>query len=331
MEEPWINMYNPTIKTLLYNDRFVNRLKNITNYLKKNNLDLNIQINGCEGGGKTTILKFILKSLKVNLDKIYYKTYCDKEYCFIYKNVYLFDFCYINYNKLKDIFETIKLVSKTNLLQYKSKIIILENFYCNKEYISHLKNMFEKDYNITKFIIISKYKQISIENYCYNIRVPNLCKVELEKGINNIFLEYFIDIKKSQITFDNIWKVYNDSFKNLKNTLLWIQYHIKEDIKPTMLIKNKLVANLLSYMFGFEYKTFEIIRDKISEILCIGISETDLIKYTIHLINKNKNISNEKKFKINNLLDEFNKNQHHMEHNIILIEHFFNNLLFIFN
>ena len=123
----------------------------------------------------------------------------------------------------------------------------------------------------------------------------------------------------------------NDSFKNLKNTLLWTQYHIKEDINATMLIKNKLVASLLSYMFNFEYKTFNKVRDKISEILCIGLSETDLIKYTVFLVYKNKNISSDKKIKINSLLKEYNKNNHHMEHNIVLIEHFFNNLLFIFN
>ena len=98
-----------------------------------------------------------------------------------------------------------------------------------------------------------------------------------------------------------------------------------------MLIKNKLVASLLSYMFNFEYKTFNKVRDKISEILCIGLSETDLIKYTVYLVYKNKNISSNKKIKINSLLEEYNKNTHHMEHNIVLIEHFFNNLLFIFN
>jgi len=84
-------------------------------------------------------------------------------------------------------------------------------------------------------------------------------------------------------------------------------------------------------MFNLEYKTIEKIREKISEILCIGIREVDLIKYSIFLIYKKKNISNETKFKIDKLLDEYNKNFYHMEHSIVLIEHFFNNLLFILN
>ena len=330
MEEPWINMYKPSNKNLVYNKDFNNRIKNL-NKIIKTNLDLNIQINGSEGCGKSTILKYLLKGIRVNLDKIYYKNYCEKEFVFIYENVYLFDFNYINPKKLKEIFDLITEISKRKLLQYPTKIIILENFFNDKDIVYYLKNMFEKNYDHTKFIIISKYKILPLQSFCYNIRVPTLNKQELKKAINMILSEYLIDIKDCKINFEHIWKVYNDSFKNLKNTLLWTQYHIKEDINATMLIKNKLVASLLSYMFNFEYKTFNKVRDKISEILCIGLSETDLIKYTVFLVYKNKNISSDKKIKINSLLEEYNKNNHHMEHNIVLIEHFFNNLLFIFN
>ena len=331
MEEPWINMYKPNYKNLLYNEKFVKKLKNICKFMKKNELDLNLQINGCEGSGKTTVLKLILKNLNINLDKIYFKNYCDKEYVFILNNIYIFDFSIINPNKLKEVLELIKQVSKTRILQYNVKYLIFENFYNDKEMVTYLKNVFEKNYLNTKFIIVSKYKIQSINNYCYNLTVPCLTKNELKSGINNVLKEYLINIKDCKINFENIWKVYCDSFKNLKNTLLWTQYHIKEDINPTMLIKNKLVANLLSYLFQLEYKTFEKVRDKISEILCIGISETDLIKYSVYLIYKNKNISNDKKIKIDKLLDEYITHNYEMEHSIVLIEHFFNSLMIIFN
>lgn len=330
MEEPWINMYKPSFKNLIYNKHFINRVKNLSTIMK-NNLDLNIQINGTEGSGKSTILKLLLKSIGINLEKIYYKNYCEKEYAFILNNIYLFDFSIINPNKLKDVLELLKQISKTRLLQYSNKFIILENVYNDKELISYLKNMFEKNYNYTKFIIVSKYNILPIQNYCYNIRIPIIDKDELKLCINTILSEYLIDIKECKISFENIWKVYNDSFKNLKNTLLWVQYHIKKDINPSMLIKNKLVASLLSHLFNLEYKTIEKVREKISEILCIGISEIDLIKYSVFLIYKNKNISNEKKYKIDKLLAEYNKNNNQMEHSIVLLEHFFNNLLFIFN
>ena len=157
MEEPWINMYKPSNKNLVYNKDFNNRVKNL-NKILKTNLDLNIQINGCEGCGKSTILKYLLKGISVNLDKIYYKNYCEKEFVFIYENVYLFDFNYINPKKLKEIFDLITEISKRKLLQYPTKIIILENFFNDKDMVYYLKNMFEKNYDHTKFIIISKYK-----------------------------------------------------------------------------------------------------------------------------------------------------------------------------
>ena len=66
-----------------------------------------------------------------------------------------------------------------------------------------------------------------------------LTKDELKMRYKYYIKRCGINIKDCKINFENIWKVYCDSFKNLKNTLLWTQYHIKEDINPTMLIKNK--------------------------------------------------------------------------------------------
>ena len=121
-------MYKPNYKNLLYNEKFIKKLKNIGKFMKKNELDLNLQINGCEGSGKTTVLKLILKNININLDKIYYKNYCDKEYVFILNNIYLFDFSIINPNKLKEVLELIKQISKTRLLQYNIKYLIFDFF-----------------------------------------------------------------------------------------------------------------------------------------------------------------------------------------------------------
>ena len=54
------------------------------------------------------------------------------------------------------LLELIKQISKTGLLQYNVKYLIFENFYNDKEMSIYLKNIFEKNYLQTKFIILSK-------------------------------------------------------------------------------------------------------------------------------------------------------------------------------
>ena len=60
-----------------------------------------------------------------------------------------------------------------------------------------------------------------------------------------------------------------------------------------MLIKNKLIAKLLSNISIIEPNGFEKIRTLISDLICIGINEFILIKYSVLLnilvINKRYN------------------------------------------
>jgi hypothetical protein len=327
MDNVWINKYNPSFDNLIHNDKFSNKIYYLSEIIKKNELDLNVHLFGNEGSGKTTILKLLIP----NLDTIYKKNYLDKEYAFTYNNIYLFDFNYINQTKYKEALNTIKSLSRTNLIQYNYKIIILENFYNHLDYLKYFKNVLEKYSNVTKFIIVSRFQMIQLKSFSYNLNIPFLDKKTFEKKIKKILKNNKVNIKKSKITIENIYKVYNDSFRNFKTTLLWTQYHIENDIKPTMLIKNKLIAKLLANISVLESKTFINIRKMISDLICIGINEIDLIKYSIFLINRNKSISFEKKKKVNNLINNYSKNLHHIEHNIVLIEKFFNDIVMIFN
>ena len=165
----------------------------------------------------------------------------------------------------------------------------------------------------------------------------------MKSSINKLFKSKNINIKNTVLTYKKIYKTYNDTFYNLKDTILWIQYTLNynKKLKKKIIgkpIKNKMVSSLLNYILcdtskmksTKELDTFEQMYNKIILLCGCGMDSTDIIKYSIKMLLQNKIIDIDKKSEIIKLLNEFSLNVINVERDIFALKTFFYKLMILF-
>jgi len=319
----WALDYEPTLETLLINNTLKQKLKN---FLKDKKIYMNLCLIGIDGCGKNTIIKTILDyCYNINIDK--FKKYEKYENCVYYDSLYIFDFLNLPQSNIKPILDFITIFSRRTLFTDYEKVIILKHIENLEKYnlIKILKNIIEKNMNHCKFIISSNKKYKKFDGLFCSICIPKLNNKELNILLNNMRVNNQIKNNKNKINNNLIYKIYKDSFYNLKDTLLWYQYYIKTDKSSRMLIKNKIICSLINYIFYNKYDltNLENIRDKLTNIISIGITELEILKTSVTVILLNKKVVDNIKTKVIMCASNINNKICLMDRPIFALENFF--------
>lgn len=337
----WILDYKPTFNNLILPKTYYLKIINLIKEDKT--IPMNIMLVGLNGFGKFMFLKCILNYC-YNIDITSFKQNSSIQNIYSYESIYLVDFIFIKKSSFKDMFEFIKVINKRNFIQFNNipKLIILKNIdVLNNDSILKILTIIKTSKTI--FIILSK-KNINMYQPFFNtIRLKYLSEKEMKSSINKLFKSKNIDIKDTVLTYKKIYKTYNDTFYNLKDTILWIQHTLNYNknlknpsiIKP---IKNKMIGSLLNYILcdtskiksTKELDIFEQMYNKIILLCGCGINNIDIIKYSIKMLLQNKIIDNNKKREILKLSNEFSLNILNVEREIFPLKTFFYKLMILF-
>ena len=247
--------------------------------------------------------------------------------CVYYDSLYIFDFLNLPQSNIKPILDFITIFSRRTLFTDYEKVIILKHIENLEKYnlIKILKNIIEKNMNHCKFIISSNKKYKKFDGLFCSICIPKLNNKELNILLNNMRVNNQIKNNKNKINNNLIYKIYKDSFYNLKDTLLWYQYYIKTDKSSRMLIKNKIICSLINYIFYNKYDltNLENIRDKLTNIISIGITELEILKTSVTVILLNKKVVDNIKTKVIMCASNINNKICLMDRPIFALENFF--------
>ena len=334
----WILDYQPTFNNLIYPKSYYLKLMNLIKY---KNIPMNIMFVGLSGFGKFMFLKCILKYC-YNIDMIKFKQHNTIQQIIYYESIYIIDFIFTKKSSFNDIFEFIKQTNKRNIIQFNNipKLIILKNIdSLSNDNICKILTIIKT--HKTLFIVLSKKNINTYLPFFNTIRLRKLSEKELKTSINKLLKSKKIEIKETNLTFKKIYKTYENTFFNMRNTILWVQFTLNNQSstnKIMMPIKNKIVASLLNYILcdttkmsaNKELNTFEQIYNKIILLYGCGVDNLEIIKYSVKMLLSNKIIDNDKKSEIVNLSNNFNLDYINVERDIFPLKTFFFSLMILF-
>ena len=324
----WALQYQPTIKNLYFPDLLKKKLKNIIN---TGLIPFNLYFYGIDGCGKTTIINTLLKEcFNLNVDSF---IECEQfENAYYNNTIYSFDFFSLNQTQTKDIIDFIRKYAVRNVFSSNQKIIILKHieYLEMNKYLFIIKNIINKYCNHCIFIISSNKKYNCFNGLCCPIRVARLEYNIFKDLIKDLNKEYKVDFKNSPFksNYNLVYKYYQESYYNLKDILIWYQYIILSKAKPKMMIKNKIVANLIKHIFVKDdsLNNFEKIREKVMNSLGIGMTENEILQIFLKLVISNKKIDKNLKKKVINEICEISKDIILMDRKLFALEKIFNEI-----
>jgi len=324
----WALEYQPTFKNLCFPLSLKTRLQNIT---KNKGIPLNLYLYGMDGSGKTTIIKTLLKEC-FNINDSDLIECQEFENSFFYDTIYSFDFYNLNQTQTKTIIDFIRKYALRNVFSSNQKLIILRHIESleNNKYLNMLKNLINKYSSHCIFIISSNKMYQNFKGLCCNIRIGRLNQENFKDLIKQINKKYKIDFKNSPFksNYKLIYKYYQDSNFNLKDIIIWYQYIILSDTKPTMMIKNKIIASLIKHIFIKEnnFKNFTQIRGKIMDSLGIGMTENEILQIFLKLVVNNKKINLKLKQKVIDEICNISRDIMLMDRKLFGLEKIFNEI-----
>lgn len=323
----WILDYKPDFNNLIIPKSHYTKL---LNFIKNKEFNMNLYIYGLKGTNKSTLIKCCLKYC-FDFDFDNFKILVENDNIFNYKNFYYIDFKFIKHNEIQNILNILKSKCKLKPIFNYNKLIIIKNINEFNNYnILFLKNLIET-YSIEfRFIIINDKIITKIKPFFCCFKTIKLENNELKKLIVKILKGKNIDYKS--INFKKIYKIYNDSICNLKETLLWLQYSIHKKDTGNMLIHQKMVAKLLNLVFSTNsYDDYENIRKMYLNLIGIGISSLNILKNATYILIKNDKINDNKKIEIINLVNNLSIKHTQIDKHCLILDKFFNNLISMFN
>jgi hypothetical protein len=346
----WCLDYEPTIQNLILPETHSKYIKTfIKNHLHP---PMNLLLTGNNGYCKTTYLKYILNYFyNIRLQDFKYNN--ELPNTSFYKSIYIFDFLYFNSADTKIILEFIKKYAKrilinTSIFSFNAlethiedvesdpeKLIIIKNAQnITDKNLRILKNIIEKNINYCKFIILtSKELKYGFNSLCCPITLKKLNENELIHFFKKLFKHHKIKINETKLTYKTIWKTYINMNYNLRDIILWVQYSIEQDEKGPIPIKIKLISCMLNYVFldsKDNISKFKKIKELIVALISMGISHNDIVKYSLSMIIKNKNIDSNKKREIISMCSQASIELSTQDRKIFSLENLFINISILF-
>jgi len=321
----WILDYKPTFDNLLFPKRIYEQFYNFVN---DGYILLNMNISGCKGCGKITIINCILQHC-YKIDLTYLKPHHKYNFIKNYTNIFYTDFQKLTNGEIKDCFDYIKHISKLRSIDDSYKLYILRNFdTLNRINQNRILHLMEKYVNNIRFITTSThYNKLSkiFFSKVQNFRLPYMTDDEFK-----IFIKKIIVKNNAKINVKVALKIYHNNFFNLRDTILMCQYISNKGGKYESSMVSKIVIDILKYCSTFNYNNHILIREKVYSLSSFGISPELVIKIALNLIVKNKLISNEIKGNVIRLAGKVDHTLAKADRYIFSLEKFFFGLIDIF-
>jgi len=191
---------------------------------------------------------------------------------------------------------------------------------------STIAYLIEKKAGNLRLICTNKFiniKNIKLNSLSYNFILRNMKLPEFK-----IFIKRLNKAYQVKVDYKIGWRLYQANNYNLRDTLLMLQNSVQnyqgKYISP---VNIQLVSILLNNCLKFESKSYHIIRENLYKLIGIGITHTDIIKTTIELIIKNKQVNGNMKYRIINTAAEMDHAIQISDRKIFALEKFFFDLI----
>jgi len=334
----WAIDYAPTFKNCCMSKHLKKKLKNI---LDEKCVPFNLYFVGIDGIGKNTIVKTILNHC-FNIKYECFKEHNTLENTIYYDSIYVFDFLNTTQTNSKEILEFISKFAIRNVFYNHQKIIILRHIEHLEKFdlVKQVKYIIGKFSKYVVFIASSNKLYPTLQGLCCMLRVPKLDNKEFKSLVNSLYNTYTVDFNnnkiksKTDINYNVLYKIYRDSRYNLKDFVVWYQYHITVDTEnPKMMIKNKIIASLVKNIFisNYHLNNFELIREKLLNTISMGFTDSDILQMMIKMILINKSIDSKTKHKIVNIAAEVSEKMGDMDRTVFALENILFKIYIYFN
>ena len=334
----WAIDYEPTLKNYFMSKSLKTKLKTTLN---EKCVPFDLYLVGLDGIGKNTIIRLILNHC-FNIKYNQFKEHNTLENTLYYDSIYIFDFLNTTQTNCKDILEFISKFAIRNVFYSHQKIIILKHIehLAKFDLVKQIKYIIGKFNKYVVFIVSSNKLYPNLRGLCCVLRVPRLENKEFKGLVTDIYNTHTSEFNKRginnirEINYKGFYKIYSDARYNLKDFLIWYQYHITVDNeKPKMMIKNKIIASLVKNIFISKYhlNNFESIRDKLLKTISMGFNDCDILQIMIKMILNNKSVDSKTKHKIVNITTEASEHMGDMDRTVFALENILFKIYIYFN
>jgi hypothetical protein len=339
----WILDYQPTFQNLLLPNDIYHQFyqfiinKTLLNNNQDNNQDnnqqnedipLHIQLIGKSGYGKWMLIQSFL-DLRFGITYRDFRSNSEYPYIKSYNNIFIIDLNMLSNSEKKNCVNFIINVVAKRSFDGSLKYLILRNIdNLNLIQKSTIAYLIEKKTGNLRLICTNKsinIKNIKLNSLSYNFTLRNMKLSEFKIFIKRLNKEYQV-----KVDYKIGWRLYQANNYNLRDTLLMLQNSVQnyqgKYISP---VNIQLVSILLNNCLKFESKSYHIIRENLYKLIGIGITPTDIIKTTIGLIIKNKQVNGNMKYRIINTAAEMEHAIQISDRKIFALEKFFFDLITI--
>lgn len=287
----WALDYIPTKKNFILP---LEKFKSIFNLVKDGDIPINININGPNGCGKLMLIKIIIKyCFSIDIDTL--NDDPNNDFLKYDGNIYYLDL--INNDiDINEFTNFIDRLSRYKILtsEMKYKVIIIPNIdkLKNNRLLQIINTKSEKESlrfisTTSSFINIpKKYK-----SGCYNFRMTNMNDTEFKTFYSSFKKTY----KTNEIKLKQAYNIYKNTNYNLKKTIIKLQVKNNNINNPKKIVTDidifgKAIANLLNYCIEKKYNK---IRELLYNLNSLGYNSNNLLRGTITILCKQKNIKPE--------------------------------------
>jgi replication factor C subunit 3/5 len=327
----WIYGYKPSFDNLVFPDDIY---RNLYKFVEDGILLLSMIIYGIGGSGKMTMVKCIIKHcFNFEFDLRKFTQNPDVNFLKVYKNYMYIDLAIINRShEDKFINYVVKNVQRKSI-DGSYKVVIIKNIHkLYKDNQKILVNLISKKSGYLRILgTTNNMSSIvsSLKSNCFNFRLRSMNNDEFSvfaKKVISLNKDSKDDLKISKLPKKQFDKIFKETLNSTKESLMIIQSLMVRGIKSETYFINKMILDLLNLCSGDTLLNYQNIRDILFNISTMNYNPNKLILRSVNFLLSNKNITNNKKKMIMDIMSSASVHLSYCDREIFTLEFFFFNL-----